>query len=212
MTCLALWWGLLRLASPQELTPLRAAEVVAVAQCDALTVAKVWQESRGDALATSRVVHGRRAIGRYAGPRPRGLAIRGGLYCGILQTQARSWAQCLAMRDDRLAVATFRSELGAWRKACRTRGVAAELTCALGGYAGGWRLAHARNRAAARTLWLMRRLQRAGMPHAQSKTPRWSGANFVTINKEAADYSMNLTSESGGMQPRCAPRRGDLCA
>jgi hypothetical protein len=120
-------------ALPDSVSVRRAFTLAHVVQCDAVALAVIWRESRGDALATSRVVAGVRYRDSWRGDQPpTGLQLTKGLYCGILQTQAWSWADCLAQRDDALAAVFWRHERDYWLVRC-----GGDLTCALGGLAAG---------------------------------------------------------------------------
>ena len=141
MTCAAIIAGLLHTSEPMPLA--RAVEIAALVECDPVAAAKVWIESRGDSSTTSRVVNGARILGATGKQQPAGLQISKGLYCGIFQTQAFDWATCLLMRDDKTALMFYRHERAEWLLRC-----GGNLSCALGGIAGGNDMAHANNRAA----------------------------------------------------------------
>jgi len=82
--------------------------------------------------ATSRVEDGVRRTGHYGSERaPAGLDLRGGLFCGPLQTIATSWQGCLAMRDVDTGYAAGVGELEIW---LRDRRVHGDVVHALAGH------------------------------------------------------------------------------
>ncbi len=78
-----------------------------------LAMSQAWIESKGDSTVVSRA--------------------KGGRFCGIWQTQARTKAECEAMRCPLVAARAYRRELRAWLRA--TRG---DLPGALRGYGCSW--------------------------------------------------------------------------
>lgn len=111
-------------------------EAAEVAATDEITVELLlgvaFVESRFDPTAVSRVQAGTRHTGRYASTAvPAQLDPRAGLFCGPLQTYARSWSACLGMRDLRRAYATAVAELTGWLRDRRTQG---KITRALAGH------------------------------------------------------------------------------
>jgi hypothetical protein len=97
-----------------------------------LLLAIAFVESRFDVTATSRVEGTRRRASRYPSTRPpANLNKKKALYCGPLQTLARSWNECLALRDPHVAYAAGASELETWLRDRRVRG---DITRALAGH------------------------------------------------------------------------------
>lgn len=97
-----------------------------------LLLGMAYVESRFDRFALSRVERGRRVMGRYPSVEPpRYLTKTGSLYCGVVQTFAKTWATCLQQRDLHIAYSTAAMELGHWLKDRRVRG---NLDVALAGY------------------------------------------------------------------------------
>ncbi len=80
-----------------------------------LLLAIAFVESRYDATATSRVVAGKRRTGPYRSTEPPAhLDPHASLFCGPLQTFARTWSECLAQRDLAVGYAAAVSELTHW--------------------------------------------------------------------------------------------------
>lgn len=112
------------------------AEAAAMAATDdikaELLLAVAFVESRFDLYWVSRVEGTERRIGRHPSDRPPARWRRGtNLFCGPLQTMARTWDQCLSHRELRVAYETGAKEIDAWLKDRRVRG---DLTRALSGY------------------------------------------------------------------------------
>jgi hypothetical protein len=100
-----------------------------------LLLAIAYIESRYDPTATSRVEDGERVLGRYPHRRrPPHLTPNSSIFCGPLQTHARTWSQCLHMRQLSVAYTTGARELAAWLADRRVHG---NLRRALAGYACG---------------------------------------------------------------------------
>lgn len=78
-----------------------------------VALAQAWVESRGETWPVSRA--------------------KGGRFCGLWQTQARSEAECRAMRSPLVAALAYRSEMTAWLRA-----TGGDLRAALRGYGCGW--------------------------------------------------------------------------
>lgn len=114
-----------------------AAATAKVAAIDAeLLLAIAYVESRYEPTATSRVVAGKRVTGAYpSSDPPRQLDRRASLFCGPLQTYARSWPQCFAMRELRVGYGTAVIELQRW---LRDRHVRGNVKRALAGYGCGY--------------------------------------------------------------------------
>lgn len=88
-----------------------------------LLLAIAFVESRYDPTWVSRVERGRRKIGRHPSTTPpRHLDRKASLFCGPLQTYARSWRSCLALRDSRLGYAAGVAEIQSWLRDRRVRG------------------------------------------------------------------------------------------
>ncbi len=97
-----------------------------------LLLAIAFVESRYDTTATSRVERGKRKTGHHPSTTPPiGLDRGASLYCGPLQTFASSWAECIQLRDSRVAYAAATKELQTW---LRDRRVGGDLTRALAGH------------------------------------------------------------------------------
>lgn len=122
-------------------------------------------ESSYDPTATSRVEDGERKLGRYPSRRrPRDLTPNSSMFCGPLQTHARTWAQCLKMRKLRVAYPTAVRELQAWLD---DRYVHGNLRRALAGYACGYHgvLTGHCNAYPQRVLHVMRKIERGRHRH-----------------------------------------------
>jgi hypothetical protein len=88
-----------------------------------LLLAVAFVESRYDTTTLSRVQSNRRRTGRFPSRRPpRDLDRKASLFCGPLQTHARSWQECLAHREHAVAYAVGVTELEAWLRDRRVRG------------------------------------------------------------------------------------------
>lgn len=86
-----------------------------------LLLAIAYVESRFDPTATSRIEGDVRRTGSYRSRRPPP-DLRGSLFCGPLQAYARSWKQCLGLRDLATGYATGVDELARWLEDRRVRG------------------------------------------------------------------------------------------
>jgi hypothetical protein len=97
-----------------------------------LLLGVAFVESQFDPHWVSRVEGRKRTYGRYlATTPPKRLAKNAALYCGVLQTQAKSWDACLAQRDLMVAYRAGAAELTSWLHDRRVRG---DITRALAGY------------------------------------------------------------------------------
>ena len=97
-----------------------------------LLLAMAYIESRYQPTAVSRVIAGKRQTGVYTSTiAPRQLDRRASLFCGPLQTYARSWRECIGMRDLHVAYPTAVGELQRWLRDRRVRG---DMRRALAGY------------------------------------------------------------------------------
>lgn len=110
-----------------------AASAAATAEIPAeLLLGIAFVESRFDTTAVSRVEGHVRRTGRWPSRiAPARLDRRASLFCGPLQTYARSWSACLAMRDLRTAYTAAVAELSQW---LRDRRVHGNTTRALAGH------------------------------------------------------------------------------
>jgi len=101
-----------------------------------LLLAMAFIESRFEPATLSRMENKRRVHGRYASMvPPRRMDKNGSIYCGPLQTRARTWNECLEQRKLDVAYAAGARELGNW---LRDRYVRGDLTRALAGYGCGY--------------------------------------------------------------------------
>ena len=135
-----------------------------------LLLAIAFVESRFDVTATSRVEGGTRRMGRYPSTTPPpNLSLRS-LFCGPLQTMARSWSECMALRDPHNAYAASVHELERWLNDRRVRG---DVTRALAGYGcGNYGVATGKcNYYPQRVLWQNRRFE-MGRPRANHAEAR----------------------------------------
>lgn len=97
-----------------------------------LLLAIAFVESRLDPTAVSRVEGTRRRTGPYrALTPPERLAPRASLFCGPLQTHARTWERCLEMRDLDVAYEAAVAELEQW---LRDKRVGGDVRRALAGH------------------------------------------------------------------------------
>src|SRR6185436_1125342 len=80
----------------------RAAHEAATDQVSAeVLLAMAFIESRFETHTISRIEGKRRVLGRYLSTTPpKKLNKRGSMYCGPLQTRAKSWDDCMAQRND----------------------------------------------------------------------------------------------------------------
>jgi hypothetical protein len=127
-----------------------------------LLLAMAYVESRYDPTATSRIEGSVRRTGSYPSTTPP-RNLRGTLYCGPLQSFARTWDDCCAMRDLARGYAAGVDELKRWLRDSRVRG---NVTRALLGHGCGNRgLATGQcNGYPNRILYLARRLARPAPP------------------------------------------------
>jgi hypothetical protein len=126
-----------------------------------LLLAIAFVESRFDPTALSRIEGNQRRGGRWPYDVPPPKLTKGtSMFCGVLQTRALTWRQCLAQRDLRHAYTKAVHELETWLHDRRVRG---DLTLALAGYACGNRGVKTGKckRYPGRVLWQARRLERA---------------------------------------------------
>jgi len=97
-----------------------------------LLLAMAYIESRYDPTSLSRVEGEKRRTGPWrAEVPPRAMNRRSSMFCGPLQTHARTWKQCLEQRQLAVAYPKAVSELEDWLRDRRVRG---RLTKALAGY------------------------------------------------------------------------------
>jgi hypothetical protein len=143
-------------AATEELTP----EVL---------LAVAYVESRLDPFWISRVERSRRIYGRHrASTPPKHLDRTQSLYCGVLQTRARSWEACVAQRDLVVAYRAGAAELTSWLHDKRVRG---DLALALAGHGCGNHGVRTGkcNRYQGRVMWQAIRL--AGGQSMQARAP-----------------------------------------
>lgn len=93
-----------------------------------ILLAQAYTESRFDPTATSRLVNGKRQVGPWDSVKPP-INWSGNLYCGLGQTQASTWNQCLALREPAASFLAQAIELKVWL--VRTHG---DMPKALAGY------------------------------------------------------------------------------
>jgi hypothetical protein len=97
-----------------------------------LLLAMAYIESRYDPTSLSRVEGDTRKTGPWRSNVPPKLMNREkSIFCGPLQTYARSWKQCLQQRELHVAYPTAVAELEVWLRDRRVRG---RLSKALAGY------------------------------------------------------------------------------
>jgi hypothetical protein len=82
-----------------------------------LLLAIAYVESRFDPTATSRIEGATRRTGPYPSIHARGA--RGPFYCGPLQTYARDWSSCVAMRDLATGYRAGAAEMKQWMRDAR---------------------------------------------------------------------------------------------
>jgi len=149
-----------QLEAEQVLAHVHAAIEAATPEISAeLLLAIAFVESRFDVTALSRIEGDQRRGGRYPSTRPPPKWRRGtSLFCGPLQTFARTWQQCLDQRELTVAYTTAVEELGVWLRDRRVRG---DLSRALAGYGCGNHGVKTGkcNRYPGRVLWQARRLE-----------------------------------------------------
>jgi hypothetical protein len=110
-----------------------AATVAATDELPAeLLLAVALVESRFDPHWVSRVEGRKRKYSKYlATTPPKRLNKHKSLYCGVMQTRAKTWDACLAQRDLVVAYRAGAAELTSWLHDKRVRG---DITRALAGY------------------------------------------------------------------------------
>jgi hypothetical protein len=99
-----------------------------------LLLGVAYVESRYNPTALSRVVDGVRKTGLYRSTRRPERDPGTSMFCGPLQTYARTWSECLAMRDLTTGYEAATRELQQWLRDRRVRG---DITRALAGHACG---------------------------------------------------------------------------
>jgi hypothetical protein len=152
---------MLHLPSVNE-TPEVLADQVAAAQNAAsedlpveLLLAVGYFESHYQATATSVLINGVRRTGPWRSTRrPKGQLAS--LHCGVTQATARTWAECLQLRDPDLAYIALADSLARWL--VRAKGNIKRVLDGYGCGNRGFRTGRC-NRYPARVLHLMRRLQ-----------------------------------------------------
>ncbi len=136
-----------------------------------LLLAMAFIESRFESHTLSRIEGKRRVHGRYTSTKPpKRLNKRGSMYCGPLQTRARTWDDCLAQRTSLvLAYSAGARELTNW---IRDRHVGGDLTRALAGYGCGYHGVRTGkcNRYPNRVLWQARQYSPARSVQARSRS------------------------------------------
>jgi hypothetical protein len=136
-----------------------------------LLLAIAFVESRFDVTATSRVEGKTRRMGRYPSTTPPPNLSPRSLFCGPLQTMARSWAECMALRDPHTAYAASVVEIERW---LRDRRVRDDITRALAGYGcGNHGVTTGKcNMYPQRVLWQRRRFQEGRAPRVHAAEAR----------------------------------------
>lgn len=134
-------------------------------------LAMAFIESRFERHTLSRMEGKRRVHGRYHSTTPpKRMNKHGSMYCGPLQTRAKTWADCLAQRNDLvLAYRGGARELTNW---LRDRHVKGDLTRALLGYGCGYRGVKTGkcNRYPNRVLWQARQFAPSRTVQARSRS------------------------------------------
>jgi hypothetical protein len=159
----------LRLATTHPQLELADALAHANAAADAATpeisaellLGMAYIESRFDPTALSRIEGDERRGGRHPSVKPPKKWKRGtSLFCGPLQTFAKTWPECLRQRELKVAYPKAVEELTDWLNDKRVRG---DLTRALAGYACGNHGVRTGkcNRYPGRVLWQAKRIERA---------------------------------------------------
>ncbi len=97
-----------------------------------LLLAIAYIETHHAADSVSVLINGRRSIGRRSTARPRGRLAS--IHCGATQATAKTWAECVALRDLGKSYAATVVSLERWLG--HTRG---NLGRALAGYGCGWK-------------------------------------------------------------------------
>jgi hypothetical protein len=127
-----------------------------------ILLAIAFTESKFDSLALSRVEGGKRRAGRWEpNNAPKGWRKGTSLFCGPLQTQAKTWDACLAQRELRTAYETGVKEIEEWLDDEHVRG---NISRALAGFGCGTQGAKAgtcHNAFQARVLAYARRIETA---------------------------------------------------
>jgi hypothetical protein len=168
----------LRLAAATPIEPqaaydhVRAAHAAATDQVSAeLLLSMAFIESRFESHTLSRVEGKRRVHGKWLPTTPpKRINKKGSMYCGPLQTRAKTWDDCLAQRHDLvLAYTQGAKELTNWLKDRHVRG---DLTRALSGYGCGYHGVRTGkcNRYPNRVLWQARQFARPRTVQARSRS------------------------------------------
>lgn len=136
-----------------------------------LLLSMAFIESRFETHTLSRIEGKHRVHGRYTSTTPpKRLDKTGSMYCGPLQTRAKTWDDCLAQRNDLvLAYTAGARELTNW---LRDRHVHGDLTRALAGYGCGYHGVRTGkcNRYPGRVLWQARQFARSPSVQARSRS------------------------------------------
>lgn len=136
-----------------------------------ILLAMAFIESRFEAHTLSRMEGKRRVHGRYLPTTPpKRLDKKGSMYCGPLQTRAKTWDDCLAQRTDLvLAYRAGARELTNW---LRDRHVKGDITRALAGYGCGYHGVKTGkcNRYPNRVLWQARQFGTSRSVQARSRS------------------------------------------
>jgi hypothetical protein len=167
----------LRLSATTPLTPetafahVEAARIAATDQVSAeVLLAMAFIESRFESHTLSRIEGKRRVHGRYLPTTPpKRLNKHGSMYCGPLQTRAKTWDDCLAQRNDlALAYRAGARELTNWLNDRYVRG---DITRALSGYGCGYHGVKTGkcNRYPNRVLWQARQFSQQRTVQARSR-------------------------------------------
>lgn len=134
-----------------------------------LLLAMAYIESRYDPTSLSRVEGNKRRTGPWRSKvPPKAMDRRSSLFCGPLQTHARTWKQCLEQRQLAVAYPKAVSELEDWLRDRRVRG---RITKALAGYGCGNHGVNTGkcNRYPERVLRMKRKITVGGMPTRGTK-------------------------------------------
>lgn len=172
---LALAMRLSATASIDPYVALEHVEAAAAAATDKVTteilLSMAYIESRFEPHTLSRVEGKKRVHGRYLPTTPpKKLDKYKSMYCGPLQTRARTWDDCLAQRNDlALAYRAGARELTNW---LRDRYVRGDITAALNGYGCGYHGVKTRkcNRYPGRVLWQARKFGAPPTVQARSRS------------------------------------------
>jgi hypothetical protein len=87
-----------------------------------LLLGMAYVESRFDPTATSRIEGNVRRTGSYPSLAPPRGGVRGSLFCGPLQAHAKTWQQCLALRELAAGYAAGATEMRTWLRDGRVAG------------------------------------------------------------------------------------------